>query len=37
MEEKGLTFKVAQMPYADAFQLHVYAALGRAGKNVYCK
>jgi len=27
MEEKGLTFKVAQMPYADAFQLHIYAAL----------
>ena len=27
MEEKGLAFKVAQMPYADAFQLHIYAAL----------
>ena len=27
MEEKGLTFKVAQMPYADPFQLHIYAAL----------
>ena len=27
MEERGLTFKVAQMPYADAFQLHIYAAL----------
>ncbi len=27
MEEKGLEFKVAQMPYADAFQLHIYAAL----------
>lgn len=27
MEEKGLTFKVAQMPYADSFQLHIYAAL----------
>ena len=27
MEEKGLNFKVAQMPYADAFQLHIYAAL----------
>ena len=25
MEEKGLEFKVAQMPYADAFQLHIYA------------
>ena len=27
MEEKGLTFKVAQMPYATEFQLHIYAAL----------
>ena len=27
MEEKGLEFRVAQMPYADAFQLHIYAAL----------
>ena len=27
MEEKGLDFKVAQMPYADQFQLHIYAAL----------
>ena len=27
MEEKGLTFKVAQMPYADPFHLHIYAAL----------
>lgn len=27
MEDKGLTFKVAAMPYADAFQLHIYAAL----------
>ena len=27
MEEKGLDFKVAQMPYADKFQLHIYAAL----------
>ena len=27
MEEKDLTFKVAQMPYATAFQLHIYAAL----------
>ena len=27
MEEKDLQFKVAQMPYADAFQLHIYAAL----------
>ena len=27
MEEKGLDFKVAAMPYADRFQLHIYAAL----------
>ena len=27
MEEKGMDFKVAQMPYADRFQLHIYAAL----------
>jgi DNA invertase Pin-like site-specific DNA recombinase len=27
MEDKGLTFKVASMPYADSFQLHIYAAL----------
>ena len=25
MEEKGLDFKVAQMPHADKFQLHIYA------------
>ena len=27
MEEKDLDFKVAEMPYATAFQLHIYAAL----------
>ncbi len=27
MEQRDLEFKVAQMPYADAFQLHIYAAL----------
>ena len=27
MEERGLDFKVAQMPFADRFQLHIYAAL----------
>jgi DNA invertase Pin-like site-specific DNA recombinase len=27
MEEKGLKFRVASMPHADPFQLHVYAAL----------
>ena len=27
MEQRGLEFKVAQMPYADKFQLHIYAAL----------
>ena len=32
MEEKGLEFKVAQMPYADAFQLHIYAALAEQEK-----
>jgi len=27
MEDKKLQFRVAQMPYADKFQLHIYAAL----------
>ena len=27
MEDRELNFKVAQMPYADKFQLHIYAAL----------
>ena len=27
MEDKDLDFKVSQMPYADKFQLHIYAAL----------
>lgn len=27
MEDKRLTFRVASMPHADAFQLHIYAAL----------
>jgi DNA invertase Pin-like site-specific DNA recombinase len=27
MEDKKLTFRVASMPHADAFQLHIYAAL----------
>lgn len=27
MEDKMLQFRVAQMPYADKFQLHIYAAL----------
>lgn len=27
MEDKCITFRVAQMPYADNFQLHIYAAL----------
>ena len=27
MEDRELDFKVAQMPYADKFQLHIYAAL----------
>lgn len=29
MEEKGLTFRVASMPEATAFQLHIYAALAQ--------
>lgn len=32
MEQKDLEFKVAQMPYADAFQLHIYAALAEQEK-----
>lgn len=27
IEDKGVAFKVAQMPHADKFQLHIYAAL----------
>ena len=27
MEDKRIGFRVAQMPYADNFQLHIYAAL----------
>lgn len=27
MEDKAITFRVASMPHADAFQLHIYAAL----------
>jgi DNA invertase Pin-like site-specific DNA recombinase len=27
MEDRGLDFKVAQMPHADKFQLHIYACL----------
>ena len=30
MEDRGLDFKVAQMPHADKFQLHIYACLGSA-------
>ena len=32
MEKKGLDFKVAAMPYADPFQLHIYAALAEQEK-----
>ena len=32
MEERGLDFKVAQMPHADRFQLHIYAALAEQEK-----
>ena len=32
MEDRELDFKVAQMPYADKFQLHIYAALAEQEK-----
>lgn len=33
IEDKNLSFKVAQMPYADKFQLHIYAALNEQEKD----
>ena len=33
MEDKELEFRVAQMPYADKFQLHIYAALAEQEKD----
>ena len=33
MEDRDLDFKVAQMPYADKFQLHIYAALAEQERN----
>ena len=35
MEEKGLDFKVAAMPYADRFQLHICAALAEQEKSSF--
>jgi DNA invertase Pin-like site-specific DNA recombinase len=32
MDDKKLSFKVASMPYADKFQLHIYAALAEQGR-----
>ena len=35
IEDKDLDFKVAQMPYADKFQLHIYADCSRIlGKTI---
>lgn len=33
MEDRDLDFKVAQMPHADKFQLHIYAALAEQEKS----
>ena len=33
MEDKDLEFRVAQMPFADKFQLHIYAALAEMEKD----
>ena len=33
IEDKDLTFKVAQMPHADKFQLHIYSALNEQEKD----
>ncbi|WP_050927823.1 recombinase family protein [Aestuariivita boseongensis] len=37
MEDKNLSFKVAQMPHADAFQLHIYAALAEQERDFISK
>lgn len=37
MEDKKLSFKVAQMPYADKFQLHIYAALAEQERDFISK
>lgn len=37
MEDKKLSFRVAQMPYADKFQLHIYAALAEQERDFISK
>lgn len=37
LEDKGLQFKVAQMPHADNFQLHIYAALAEQERDFISK
>lgn len=37
MEDKQLKFKVAQMPHADNFQLHIYAALAQQERDFISK
>lgn len=37
MEDKQLKFKVAQMPHADNFQLHIYAALAEQERDFISK
>lgn len=37
MDEKGLEFRVAQMPHADKFQLHIYAALAEQERDFISK
>ncbi len=37
LEDKGLQFKVAQMPHADNFQLHIYAALAEQEREFISK
>lgn len=37
MDDKKLNFKVAQMPYADKFQLHIYAALAEQERDFISK
>jgi DNA invertase Pin-like site-specific DNA recombinase len=37
MEDKQLNFKVAQMPHADNFQLHIYAALAEQERDFISK
>ena len=37
LEDKALQFKVAQMPHADKFQLHIYAALAEQERDFISK